>query len=43
MRCFIESVRSYKNGRNLLTLSDSIELLSLISKYDLDISASHII
>jgi DNA helicase II / ATP-dependent DNA helicase PcrA len=43
MRCFIESVRSYKNGRNLLTLSDSIELLSLISKYELDISASHII
>ncbi len=43
IRQFIESVRSYKNGKNLLMLSDAIELLVLIGKYDIDISASHII
>jgi hypothetical protein len=43
MRAFIESVRSYKDGRNFLSLRDAIELLMLVQKYDLDISASHII
>ena len=43
MRAFIEWVRSYKNGRDFLSLHDSIELLSLIEKYDLDIPVSHII
>lgn len=43
IRQLIESVRSYKNGKNLLTLSDAIELLQLIDKYDITINASHII
>ncbi len=43
MRSLIEWIRSYKNGRDFLSLSDAIELLSLITKYDLDISVSHII
>jgi DNA helicase II / ATP-dependent DNA helicase PcrA len=43
MRAFIEKVRSYKNGKWYLELSDAIELLSLIEKYDLDIEVSHLI
>lgn len=43
MRQLIESVRSYKNGKSLLELSDAIELLQLIDKYDITVSASHII
>ncbi len=43
MRAFIEWIRSYKNGRNFLTLHDAIDLLELINKYDLDIEVSHII
>lgn len=43
MRQLIESVRSYKNGKSLLELSDAIELLQLIDKYDITINASHII
>lgn len=43
IRAFIEAIRSYKNGKNFLILSDAIELLTLIGKYDIDINASHII
>jgi DNA helicase II / ATP-dependent DNA helicase PcrA len=43
MRGFIESIRWYKNGRNFLALSDAIDLLTLIEKYDLDIEVSHMI
>ncbi|NRH20755.1 ATP-dependent helicase [Candidatus Gracilibacteria bacterium] len=43
MRAFIENVRSYKNGKNFLSLHDAIEILSLIEKYDIDIEVSHII
>lgn len=41
MRAFIEGVRSYKNGRNFISLHDAIELLDLIEKYDIDIEVSH--
>lgn len=43
MRAFIENVRSYKNGKNFLSLHDAIEILNLIEKYDIDIEVSHII
>mgnify|MGYP002776069401 FL=1 len=43
IRQFIESVRSYKNGKSFITLIDSIEIIRLIEKYDLDITTSHII
>lgn len=43
MRVFIESVRSYKNGKSYLTLHDAIEILSLIEKYDIRIETSHIV
>ena len=43
MRAFIEWVRSYKNGKNFLSLAHAIELLTLIEKYDLDIEVSQII
>lgn len=43
MRAFIENVRSYKNGKNYLTLHDAIEILDLIEKYDIQIEVSHII
>ncbi len=40
MRAFIEWVRSYKNGKNYLSLVHAIELLDLIEKYDLDIEVT---
>ncbi len=43
MRAFIENVRSYKNGKNYLTLHDAIEILGLIEKYDIQIDVSHVI
>jgi hypothetical protein len=43
MKSFIESVRSYKNGRSLLFLKDAIEILRLIDKYSIEIRTSHII
>jgi DNA helicase II / ATP-dependent DNA helicase PcrA len=43
MRALIESVRSYKNGKWYLSLSDAMELLDLIKKYNIDIEVSHII
>jgi hypothetical protein len=43
MRQFIESVRSYKNGKSLLFLGDAIEILGLIDKYAIEIKDSHII
>ena len=43
MRAFIENVRSYKNGKNFLSIQDAIEILNLIEKYDIDIEVSHII
>jgi DNA helicase II / ATP-dependent DNA helicase PcrA len=43
IRAFIESVRSYKNGKEFLSLGDAIKLLELIKKYDITISASHVI
>lgn len=43
MRAFIENIRSYKNGKNFLTLHDAIEILNLIEKYDIQIEVSHII
>jgi len=38
-------VRSYKNGKNFITLEDAINLIELIDKYDLtrDINIPHII
>jgi len=43
MRAFIESVRNYKNGKGYISVSDAIEILNLIEKYNIDIEASHII
>lgn len=40
MRAFIEWVRSYKNGKNYLSLDHAIDLLNLIEKYDLDIEVA---
>ncbi len=45
VRVFVEQVRSYKNGKNFITLGDAIHLIELIDKYDLarDINIPHII
>ncbi|MBX9809380.1 ATP-dependent helicase [Candidatus Gracilibacteria bacterium] len=45
VRVFVEHVRSYKTGKNFLTLSDAMKLIELIEKYDLtrDIITPHII
>lgn len=45
IRVFVEQIRSYKNGKNFITLGDAISLIELIDKYDLakDISIPHII
>jgi hypothetical protein len=40
---FIDSIRSYKNGKNYLLLRDAIEILDLIKKYDIHIETSHIV
>lgn len=43
MRKFIESVRSYKNGKSFITLADALEIIRLIEKYDINITTSHVI
>ncbi len=45
IRVFVEYIRSYKNWKTFLDLSDAIHLIELIEKYDLtrDITTPHII
>lgn len=43
MRAFVENIRTYKNGKNYLTLRDATEILNLIEKYGIQIEVSHII
>ena len=43
LRKFVETVRNYKQGKVFLTVSDAIEILKLIEKYKIPLTASHII
>lgn len=43
LRKFIEWIRLYKNNKPFLLLSDAIEFLALIEKYNIDMTESHLI
>jgi DNA helicase-2/ATP-dependent DNA helicase PcrA len=40
---FVDTIRSYKHQKELLTINDATELLLLIETYDIKIEASHVI
>ena len=43
IRKFVETIRSYKQWKTFLLITDAIEILSLIEKYKVPLSSSHLI
>lgn len=40
---FVDTIRSYKQGKTFLMLPDALEILDLIEKYKVPLGTSHII